>query len=199
MYKVFCDSVKILILSKIDFINYEMDLSTEISLSDLIFRIKNSKLDSNYHVIGSNPKALIDEFESHFKVKIAGGGWVFNSINELLMILRNGKWDIPKGHLEKNESIEECAVREVKEETGILNLYSLKYVGQTRHVFMEKNEWILKLTYWYSMKTDEIKGLVPQTEEGIETVEWVEPLSIEKRLKKGWHSLLDFYQDNFIG
>ena len=52
---------------------------------------------------------------------IAAGGLVTNENNELLMIFRRGKWDLPKGKLDKGETIEECAIREVEEETGIGN------------------------------------------------------------------------------
>jgi len=35
---------------------------------------------------------------------------------------RNGIWGFPKGHLEKNETDKEAAIREIKEETGISDL-----------------------------------------------------------------------------
>jgi 8-oxo-dGTP pyrophosphatase MutT (NUDIX family) len=50
----------------------------------------------------------------------AGGGIVVNEQNEVLLIYRRGKWDLPKGKLDDGETIEECALREVKEETGLL-------------------------------------------------------------------------------
>ena len=53
---------------------------------------------------------------------IAAGGLVTNKHNELLMIFRRAKWDLPKGKLDEGESIEACAVREVEEETGIKNI-----------------------------------------------------------------------------
>ena len=56
---------------------------------------------------------------------IAAGGVVFRIEHEvvsILLIFRNGVWDLPKGKLEKGESIEMCASREVSEETGTLSL-----------------------------------------------------------------------------
>ena len=46
---------------------------------------------------------------------------VFNNKNELLLNLRSdtNTWGIPGGSKELNETLEECAVRELKEETNI--------------------------------------------------------------------------------
>ena len=71
---------------------------------------------------------------------IAGGGLVLNEKNELLMIFRRGKWDLPKGKLDDDESIEQCAMREVKEETGIANLALVKFIGITNHEYFDN--WI---------------------------------------------------------
>ena len=47
------------------------------------------------------------------------GGVVFAD-DKILFILKNDKWDLPKGHLEQNETKEEAAIREIGEETGLL-------------------------------------------------------------------------------
>ena len=64
-----------------------------------------------------------NEWQSFLADKLiieAGGGMVFNPIGELLMMLRRGQWDMPKGKLDEGETIEACALREVEEETGII-------------------------------------------------------------------------------
>ena len=48
---------------------------------------------------------------------------MFNFKNEILLIYRNGVWDLPKGKIEFGESYEDAALREVAEETGVKNLY----------------------------------------------------------------------------
>ena len=53
------------------------------------------------------------------KKVVAAGGLVTNDKNELLTMFRRGKWDLPKGKLDEEETIEACALREVREETGI--------------------------------------------------------------------------------
>ena len=71
---------------------------------------------------------------------LAAGGIVINRFNEVLLIYRRTMWDLPKGHIEKNETPETCALREVSEETGlkklqITNCLVNKILHQmTRHV-----------------------------------------------------------------
>ena len=54
-----------------------------------------------------------------FKVIKAAGGVVQNSQNKYLLIFRRGKWDLPKGKIDKGETIKNAATREVMEETGL--------------------------------------------------------------------------------
>ena len=61
-------------------------------------------------------------FYKKFTIIQAAGGLVLNEKNKLLMIFRRGKWDLPKGKLDKGETLEDCAVREVEEETGLQSI-----------------------------------------------------------------------------
>ena len=66
-----------------------------------------------------------ESFKDYTKDKViieAAGGLVFNEKNELLMIFRRGFWDLPKGKVDEGETLEQCAVREVQEETGLQNI-----------------------------------------------------------------------------
>ena len=69
---------------------------------------------------------------------VAAGGLVWNEKNELLMIFRQGKWDLPKGKLDDGETIEECAVREVVEETGLKEVKLGGFIGITQHEYYDK-------------------------------------------------------------
>jgi ADP-ribose pyrophosphatase YjhB (NUDIX family) len=110
------------------------------------------------------------QFKSYFKIQKAAGGKVLNVNNEVLFIYRFQKWDLPKGKINKGEKKQECAIREVEEECGIENLKIEKKLETTYHIFERKNKTILKVTYWYLMKTDFEGQLIPQTEEDIEKV-----------------------------
>ncbi|MFT4600976.1 MAG: 8-oxo-dGTP pyrophosphatase MutT (NUDIX family), partial [Arenicella sp.] len=89
---------------------------------------------------------------------------------KFLFIKRNGLWDIPKGKLEKGESIEEGAVREIEEECGVENPVILSHLVDTFHTYNYKGKDVLKKTYWFHLSLDEVNELVPQGEEGITEV-----------------------------
>lgn len=80
----------------------------------------------------------------------SAGGLVFNERNEVAIIARysrSGHWEwcLPKGHIEKGESPEQTAVREVHEETGILG---------------EVMDSIATIDYWFTGSTHRIHKLV---------------------------------------
>ena len=123
---------------------------------------------------------LIVEDRKLFKQKIvklyqlveAAGGVVVNQNQDVLWMYRLGKWDLPKGKLEKNEKFETAAVREVEEECNVKAELGQK-ICTTYHTYTHKNKLVLKKTRWYAMKTNFTGTLIPQTEEGIEKVEWM--------------------------
>ena len=121
----------------------------------------------------------------------AAGGLVFNKDGDILMIFRNGKWDLPKGKLEMGESVEECAIREVEEECGVSGIIIENKIKDTYHTYVLEGENILKKTYWYKMKTDYSAKLVPQIEEGITKVSWVDKDQISKKLKNSYGNISD--------
>lgn len=115
---------------------------------------------------------------------IAAGGVVFRIEHEvvsILLIFRNGVWDLPKGKLEKGESIEMCASREVSEETGTQLPIIVGDLGTTKHQYIQKNKKYNKTTYWYAMVIPYHIQFVPQQNEGIEKIEWI---ILQEALKK---------------
>ena len=138
----------------------------------------------------------IEFIECFYPIKIACGGWVFNEKNQLLIIERNNKWDIPKGHLEKNESYEECAIREVKEETSISHINIIKKYGISRHIYKYEGNYVLKITHWYKMFSNNYGQLQAQTDEGITNVKWANNEDIETYLSNGWNSIFYFYNNS---
>lgn len=122
---------------------------------------------------------------------IAAGGLVLNEKDELLMIFRRGFWDLPKGKLDEGESVPECAVREVQEETGLKSITLQEAVGITYHEYEEKGQSILKETHWYKMQASDAEELVPQTEEDILQIEWVAKDAIAKKLEKTYANIVE--------
>ena len=72
----------------------------------------------------------------------------------MLFIFRKNKWDLPKGKVEKGETLENGAMREVEEETGVKKLKLISFAGMTYHVFRRNNQYRLKETYWFHMTTN---------------------------------------------
>ena len=143
--------------------------------------------------INNTPKIITDNWESfcaNYTLIEAAGGVVYNDKNQLLMIFRNEKWDLPKGKLELNENIKECAIREAEEECGISGL-SISYAMQdTYHTYVQNGEKILKRTYWFKMLSTYKGNLVPQTEEGITKVCWVNEEDIAAKLDYSYGNLI---------
>jgi ADP-ribose pyrophosphatase YjhB (NUDIX family) len=113
-------------------------------------------------------ESLKSQFENFKFIQAAGGLVEFNE--KFLFIKRNGLWDIPKGKLEKGESIEEGAIREIEEECGVENPVIVGHLLNTFHTYNHKGKDVLKKTYWYHLKLDKVHQLVPQGEEGITEV-----------------------------
>jgi len=127
---------------------------------------------------------------------IAAGGLVFNEQQELLMIFRRGKWDLPKGKLDEGELIETCAVREVEEETGLRNVILGDLITKTYHEYFDKwiEEDVIKETWWYEMKVTDSPTLIPQVEEDIEKVVWANEKEVAVFLKNSYPTIVDLVE-----
>ncbi|HEX9659289.1 MAG TPA: NUDIX hydrolase [Rhodothermales bacterium] len=109
----------------------------------------------------------------------AAGGYIVRSSQakggqgrEVLLIFRRGVWDLPKGKLNKNESIETAALREVEEEVGAENLRVISPLGTTVHGYPEAKRYAVKTTHWFLMETTSV-SFTPQLTEQIEEARWV--------------------------
>ncbi len=141
----------------------------------------------------TDKQCAYDSFCNQFRCVDAAGGLVKNSDGQSLMILRNGRWDLPKGHLEKGESIEECAVREVEEETGIRGITLGEKIASTQHTYMIGEEWILKTTHWYSMSC-QVQPTTGQSEEGIEEARWCSDEQVSENLKSTYPTIRKVFE-----
>jgi 8-oxo-dGTP pyrophosphatase MutT (NUDIX family) len=135
------------------------------------------------NVFGENIEEIWSEFQKLFRIIEAAGGLVSNPDGKLLFIKRLGKWDLPKGKMEKGESREESAVREIEEETGLKDVELVKFINTTYHIYIERNgEKILKCTHWFEMNFKGEDTSKPQIEEGITEVAWKNTTQIENEV-----------------
>jgi hypothetical protein len=123
-----------------------------------------------------------------FRQAPAAGGVVIID-NQFVAIERNGIPDLPKGHIEKGETPEVAALREVEEETGITNLEIIKELPSTWHCYILDNQWTIKKTSWFLMRTKTGMKSIPQTEEGITKVYLVNREGIKDFEKNTFASL----------
>ena len=100
-------------------------------------------------------------------------------------------WSLPKGHIEAGESPEQAAIREVKEETGLVHVEIIKKLTITHHTYHQDGMTILKETHWFQMfaETATNSKLIPQIEEDIEAIEWVEMTSITTYLENSYDTI----------
>lgn len=136
-------------------------------------------------------EALKKAFFKKFTLVQAAGGVTKNEDGSILLIHRRGKWDLPKGKLEKREKLEDCAIREVEEETGLKNVQLIAPLLITYHTYHEGTRFILKESHWYSMKAEGKQQLKPQTEEDINDIKWVPLEEVESYMDKVFPSVKD--------
>ena len=130
-------------------------------------------------------------FYKKFTIIIAAGGLVQNEKQELLLIFRKGKWDLPKGKLDKKEELEACAIREVEEETGLRSPEIISPLTVTYHTYHEGARYILKESHWYNMKVKGEQKLVPQAEEDITDIRWVARKDLKAYQEKAYPAIRD--------
>ena len=129
-------------------------------------------------------------FWKHFTIIKAGGGLVENEAREILLIFRRGKWDLPKGKLDPGETIDQCALREVREETG-LHAALGAFLLTTYHTYNDYGHEVLKESYWYRMQASASEVLVPQTIEDIHEIKWVPASGLAPYLAETFPSVRD--------
>ncbi len=143
--------------------------------------VKKSK--KNYVLLDNDPKTMFKAIKKQCTVIKAAGGLVKNSKGEVLFIFRNKKWDLPKGKVEKDESVKVAAVREVEEECGVKIEKRKACLCKTYHIYEMQGKVILKRTSWYKMEVKGSPKLIPQKEEGITSASWVNDSGIKNKIK----------------
>lgn len=141
-----------------------------------------------------SPESLQGELYELFTPIDAGGGVVTNENNEVLMIFRRGKWDLPKGKCDEGETIDACALREVSEETGLHKLKLGEKICDTYHVYSQNKQNLLKRTAWYKMKGTVKEEPVPQAEENIQEVRWVNDEDLPLVVYKSYEAIREVMQ-----
>lgn len=197
--KVYFDDKPLFLCDKIDeviepFIHHDDAIFIDELNSHTIKTIIHEMQQPQVHAgvfFHSDLDALKQAFFKKFTLVTAAGGLVQNEKKEYLLIFRRGKWDLPKGKLDKGEKLEDCAIREVEEETGLKEVKLIKPLSVTYHTYHEGARFILKDSHWYIMKVKGSQQLVPQTEEDIHEIRWVKKEGLSEYIKISYPSVAD--------
>ena len=189
MYTIYVGDKPIILTTKVEKeIDFKSYLLKSVNIGKVIKTLNNTDLKA-VHLIHKNEDKLLKRFLKLLPTVVAGGGKVYNSKNEILFIYRNDKWDLPKGKAERKETIEETAIREVEEETGVEGLKITKPLPTTYHIFKRNGKHRIKVTYWFEMTTDFEGKLFPQENEGITNVEWLDDKASLKALENSYANI----------
>ncbi len=165
------------------------ELSTE-TIRQMITAMQDPAIHAGI-ILHSSLDELKETVWKQFTIMQAGGGLVENLQGEVLMIFRRGKWDLPKGKLDEGETIEQCALREVAEETGLHRISLEQHLLTTYHTYHQQGEFILKESHWYKMRLQAEQTLVPQTEEDIAEARWVSRDALPALMDNSFPSVRD--------
>lgn len=168
--------------------NFKNYLLSTVNIGKIIKDLNSTSL-KEVRLIGKKEDNLLNKFLKKLPNVIAGGGKVLNDEGEILFIFRNGKWDLPKGKAETKESIENAAIREVEEETGVTGLSITKPIETTYHIFKRNGKHKIKITYWFEMKTSYKGKLIPEEKEGITKVAWLNQIESLKALENSYANI----------
>jgi 8-oxo-dGTP pyrophosphatase MutT (NUDIX family) len=189
MYKVFVNDKPLFLTNHISKeTDFQLFLLESIDIEQLIVKIFQNKIQKAY-LYHPDESLIMKTLKSKISVCKAGGGLVYNKKGEVLFIFRNGKWDLPKGGIEKGEEIEETAKREVEEETAVNRLSISRKLQKTYHVFRRNGKYKLKITHWFEMQSDFDGVPAGQVDEGIEKVAWLNPEQIKEALKNSYENI----------
>jgi 8-oxo-dGTP pyrophosphatase MutT (NUDIX family) len=189
MYKVFVNNRPLFLTNKIEKeTDFQLFLLNSADIEQLVTKMFENKIHKAF-LYHPDEKEILSTLKSKIPVEKAAGGLVYNPKGEILFIYRNGKWDLPKGGIEKNEGKKEAAIREVEEETGVKNLKIIDRIDKTYHIFKRNGKFRLKITYWYKMETSFTENLIPQEEEGIEKAVWVQPNQVAELLENSYENI----------
>jgi 8-oxo-dGTP pyrophosphatase MutT (NUDIX family) len=146
----------------------------------------NKKIDSITFQVDKFDEAIAFVKNNYTIINAAGG--IIEKDDQVLLMYRFGKWDLPKGKIDPDEKIQDTAVREVMEECNISVLIGPK-ICHTWHTYKRNGNNILKKTSWYLMKCLDDSAMKPQSSENIEEIRWMNAIEINSALYESYPSI----------
>jgi 8-oxo-dGTP pyrophosphatase MutT (NUDIX family) len=166
-----------------------LETNNRTELQSLIQAMQDTNINAG--IILNDVSQTMERIKNEFTIIQASGGLVYSNEKKILLIFRRGKWDLPKGKLDDGEDLIECALREVREETGLSQLIYNEFLCTSYHTYYENNKHILKESHWHLLRGNEKEALVPQTDEDIEKCKWVTEEELGPYLDNAPASIID--------
>jgi 8-oxo-dGTP pyrophosphatase MutT (NUDIX family) len=167
-------------------------------LYKIIADFQADKTNASINIYGPDIKHIWKIFRIYFTEVGAAGGLVRHTSGRYLFIEKKGRLDLPKGHIEKGEEAEACALREVSEECGIVGHKIVKSITASYHTYSWEGISYLKKTSWFLMSYEGEMIQEPQSSEGITKVEWLFPDELNKIKGSAWLSLMDLINSSIL-
>lgn len=204
MYKIFINEIPVIIREDMPPADVESTETNPVffftkrkEIMKAMRQIETGGMLRSLSVYGDDARAIRSHLFAGYKTVKAAGGLVMNSAKDVLMIYRNGMWDLPKGKIEPGEKVPQAAVREVVEETGIMPPEIVKKLMKTYHTYVIEGHKILKITHWFLMRSNAF-AFTPQIAEGIALVQWVNASELEVKYNQTYQNIRDVLDAGII-
>lgn len=186
MYKVFFKDRVLILTNRIetdltpDF-NAILKYSNQGELRTFLNNFEQNEELKTAIIYWHNQHQLLQKVRDCYKNILAAGGLVWNADHKQFLIFKRlGVIDLPKGKVDKGETFEEAALREVEEECGLHELTITSKLATTFHTYRLSNQTIFKETRWFEMTYHGTATPTPQKEENIESAWWITPESFKE-------------------
>ena len=201
MYKVFVENLPVIFSQNSE--NYPHSLIVEASEVQNIAPL----VRTNSSIITDSTPLLIQccHLEKDFNLifrdfqRVTAAGGILVTDDKVLMIRKNGFWDLPKGIVDQGEVLEDCAYREIAEECGIVGHQLEHKLIETMHTYAYEGHPVLKVSHWFLFNYSGSKATVPQYEEGITEAVWMSRNDLNSELTECYASIrevLECFESN---
>ena len=205
MYKVFFNATSIILCPKFENSSKDnnqqvIEIEDDVCFHDWILKLEKKNNIRNIIFVNNNISQLWENFKKQFIGITAAGGVVNDKTGRILVIKRFGLWDLPKGKVERDESLEKAAIREVEEECGISGLKIKTQLGSMFHLYRspyhaKTNNIVLKETFWFEMFYEGTQIPVPQKKESIEEARWMKREELKLFFSNTYPNLIELLEN----